>query len=143
MAIEILSGMPIHFPHHDLESFFYVLYLVFFTYNGPGSQPFLWPAMLQRWNEGPLASIAEAKLSFMRERSTVAKCLSEVREHWTQSTLLPHVKHLVQRIYDALWYRYGVNDLNQGRYERRRDVTHAVIYTHLEEWASHPDHKGL
>jgi hypothetical protein len=41
MAIEVLSGTPIHFPHYDLESFFYVLYLVFFTYNGPGSQPFL------------------------------------------------------------------------------------------------------
>jgi hypothetical protein len=90
-----------------------------------------------------LASIAKVKLSFMRKWSTVGKCLSEVRDYWTWGDLLHYIKRLVQGMYDALWYRYRVNDLNQGRYEHRWEVTHAVIYKHLKEWASHPDHKDL
>lgn len=118
MAHEILSeSTTVHLPHHDLESFFYVLIYIFVIYDGPNGKikdgPI--PEFLHNWIYGDrLASIGFFKLGMLS--STDSAFEKEVGFHFS-----PYFRDLKTCI---LRMRYAISS---------KTVTHQVFLDILND----------
>jgi hypothetical protein len=142
-----------HTTSHDLESFFYVLYLFLHTYDGPlatsGDWPrqemFVtgrtrrlshvrnWPINLQSWTNGNYHSIANDKTGRMSDTDFVWDSLRvELPSYWRDEEA---VSELVRAAYDVFWRPV------EGTRTRflRADVRHSELIDALEGWMQrHP-----
>ncbi|OZJ02271.1 hypothetical protein BZG36_05154 [Bifiguratus adelaidae] len=78
ISIGVLNGEP-HKVHRDLESFFYVLYLLPFTYSTPKADIKMveWPSQIQKWWIGSLETCAAEKSSDMSDLANILQLLKE------------------------------------------------------------------
>jgi serine/threonine protein kinase len=149
MATGVLRGHE-HTVSHDLESFFYVLYLFLHTYDGPlpltsawpPPELFIgertrrlphvrhWPQNLQSWTSGNMDTIANDKTGRMSDEMFMWSSLrTELPKHWQQRE---DVRELIKAAYDVFWIYSGVD----GSHTRvlRTDVRHAEFINALEGW---------
>ncbi|KAI5984331.1 hypothetical protein EDD15DRAFT_1733763 [Pisolithus albus] len=147
MSIRVLNGKP-HTHFDDIESFLYVLVLVFLSYKGPlkvdklrearvqgfiqpvgmGRLPHVttWPAMIGRWRSGTFTEMSQHKtaiLSAEHRRRFMKDYLRNIRARWedvSQSTP-PAVSDLV---YDC-WMMFSRRDCK---------VTHSQFVEVLQAW---------
>jgi serine/threonine protein kinase len=120
MATDVLRGHP-HTPAHDLESFFYVLYLFLHTYDGPlpahahWPRPELfvsgrtrrlphvrtWPPSLRAWATGALDAAANDKAGRMADADHVFSSLrTELPRYWRARA---DAHALIRVAYDVFW----------------------------------------
>ncbi|KDQ09743.1 hypothetical protein BOTBODRAFT_58508 [Botryobasidium botryosum FD-172 SS1] len=128
MAIDILWGVDARHPHtfyHDLESFFYVLYLSLFTYDGPKSKPQPWPEEIQAWCGGTFSSMAAQKRRLMTDSETALTPLFyDGPSYWRENyDRIRDVIHLIHHTHDVIFASQDV-------------PTHADFYRPLEQWLS-------
>ncbi|KAH8115064.1 hypothetical protein DFH11DRAFT_1591222 [Phellopilus nigrolimitatus] len=101
MAISVLKGGN-HGVREDLESFFYVIFLFFFSFRGPLPQGvlkeahengyikrlgdkgaayrthiLLWPELMQQWSHGSFSAIADSKRGFFEDKTEVGKAFQQ------------------------------------------------------------------
>ncbi|KAH8115099.1 hypothetical protein DFH11DRAFT_1591406, partial [Phellopilus nigrolimitatus] len=101
MAISVLKGGN-HGVREDLESFFYVIFLFFFSFRGPLPQGvlreahengytkklgdkgaayrthiLLWPELMQQWSHGSFSAIADSKRGFFEDTTEVEKAFQQ------------------------------------------------------------------
>jgi hypothetical protein len=147
MSISCLRGHE-HTISHDLESFFYVLYLFLHTYDGPlppspewpRAELFVagrsrrlphvrnWPLNLQAWTSGNLDAIANDKTGRMADADYMWDSLrAELPVHWRGRE---DVHELVRATYGVFWR--GVDGTKV--HILRVDVVHAELVHALEEW---------
>ncbi|KAJ7654452.1 hypothetical protein DFH06DRAFT_1202469 [Mycena polygramma] len=68
MALHVIKGFPIKHTS-DVESVFYLIFLFFFTFGKPHTDPFLnkrrrWHHAIEEWTTGSLATMCKAKSDF-------------------------------------------------------------------------------
>jgi hypothetical protein len=147
IATGVLRGHE-HTISHDLESFFYVIYLFLHTYDGPlpfsseWPRPELfvtgrarrlphvrnWPANLQAWTTGNLDAVANDKTGRMADAAFMWASLSaELPPHWAGRE---DVHALVRAAYDVFWRRVDGTEMRFLRV----DVKHAELVSALEGW---------
>ncbi|OZJ05613.1 hypothetical protein BZG36_01492 [Bifiguratus adelaidae] len=136
MAPSVMLGEE-HKIHHDLQSFFFVLYLLPFSYSepGPSGEPIQWPEFIQWWCQGSMLRSGSVKAVFFSKPASVLSTLvKDSASGWRKSTFwFRRYVGMVMRFYSVLWHDE----------KERKDVTHADVIQVLQTWLdATPDEQG-
>ena len=128
-----LSNPRRHRVYHDMESFFYVLFLAFFLYEGPSTDGVVhsrsWPRELRIWQEGSGEQIRRSKHAlFFEDQTNYAPwrdLMSETSTKWTRETL-----DLYMELLGRLVPHFSC-------YHETETATHGIMLGCLEGWLRH------
>ncbi|OZJ01663.1 hypothetical protein BZG36_05615 [Bifiguratus adelaidae] len=134
MACDILLEKGPHELRHDLESFFYVLFLIPFTYDSPlpRRQYVTWKPKISEWCRGDMRTCGNLKRGLMMDRDQVLELLTEdTAKGWReeQETFLEYLG-LVWRIYSILRPIVWMSD----RADESNSLHHKDLLEPMTQW---------
>ncbi|OZJ01664.1 hypothetical protein BZG36_05616, partial [Bifiguratus adelaidae] len=145
MACEVLQNAPQHLVKHDLESFFYVLFLLPYSYDTPHGtrKRIAWPPEILNWCMGDLNICGSLKHSFMANEWKVFHHLAtKLPLDWRNDKDLHHrLLGLIWRVYSAINLAVWAPPPGQrlalikgGTPKEVFEVDHAHLIGALEDW---------